>query len=156
MRKTGLYFLWISVVILALDWFSKSMIQQHLQLYQTISVAPFINLTLAYNTGAAFSFLDTGSFWPNVLFGVVAVVVSVIILIWMSRLKRQEKLMAIALACILGGAIGNLWDRVRYQRVTDFIDLYVADWHWPVFNVADMAVCLGALLIVYQWMKAKN
>ncbi len=155
-RPSGLGFLWISLLVFVADWGTKTLANAHLELYMPVSVFPCFNLTLAYNTGAAFSFLDNASLWPNILFGLIALGVSIAILLWLACLPRAEKSMGVGLALILGGALGNLWDRVRYEHVIDFIDLYVRSWHWPVFNVADLAVSLGAFLIVWRWLALKK
>lgn len=153
LRQTGLFYLWLTMLVLMADLATKAFAQSHLDLHFSEPVLPFFNLTLAYNTGAAFSFLDTGSFWPGLLFGAIATVASIALLLWLYRSPRKEHTMNIALALILGGALGNLWDRIRYQHVIDFIDLYVASWHWPVFNVADAAVSVGAMLMIWHWMR---
>lgn len=141
------------MLIFIIDWGSKTFAQAYLEPYTAIAILPFFNLTLAYNTGAAFSFLDTGTFWPNLLFGSIAIVVSIILLGWLYRTPRQKQMMNIALTLILGGALGNLWDRIHYQHVIDFIDFYVVNWHWPVFNFADAAVSIGALLVIWSWVR---
>jgi signal peptidase II len=155
-QPTGLWFLWITLMVFAADWGTKELANSYLDPYVPVQIFPFFNLTLAYNTGAAFSFLDNASLWPNILFSVIALGVSIAILVWLARLPRSDKMMSIGLTLILGGALGNLWDRVRYEHVIDFVDLYVRTWHWPVFNVADMAVSLGAFLIIWRWMIVKK
>jgi signal peptidase II len=155
-KTSGLRFLWLSLLIFMVDWGTKALANTYLDPYVPLPVFPFFNLTLAYNTGAAFSFLSSGFFWSNILFGVIAFVVSLFILGWLYRLPRHESLIGLGLALILGGALGNLWDRIRYEHVIDFVDLYVSNWHWPVFNVADVAVSLGAFLIIWKWMVIKK
>lgn len=156
MRKTGLCYLWLTVLIFVVDGATKLLSEKYLIPYTSVPISSFFNLTLVYNTGAAFSLLDTGSFWSNLLFGAIASLVSLVILVWLYRISNKEKLLSIALASILGGALGNLCDRIRYHHVIDFIDLYVSTWHWPVFNIADAGVCCGALLVIYHLVKAKN
>jgi len=155
-QATSLGLLWISIVVFLVDWGSKSLANTHLSPYVPQPIFPSFNLTLAYNTGAAFSFLDNASPWSNLLFGAIALGVSGVILVWLARLPRSEKCLNIGLTLILGGALGNLWDRFRYAHVIDFIDLYVGAWHWPVFNVADLAVSLGAFLVVWYWIHIKK
>lgn len=155
-QPSGLWFLWVSLLVFVTDWGTKELANSYLDPYVPVAVFPFFNLTLAYNTGAAFSFLDNSALWPNALFGLVALGVSIAILVWLARLPRGERQMSIGLALILGGALGNLWDRIRYEHVIDFVDLYVRSWHWPVFNVADMAVSLGAFLIILRWLSLKK
>lgn len=156
LQLTGLGFLWISVLVFFIDWGTKTLANFYLAPYLPLPVFPFFNLTLAYNTGAAFSFLDNASSWSNVLFAAIALGVSCAILIWLSRLPRSDRMTSIGLAFILGGALGNLWDRFRYEHVIDFIDLYVQTWHWPVFNLADAAVSVGAFLVLWRWMSVKK
>jgi signal peptidase II len=156
MRKTGLCYLWLTILIFTMDVVTKQLAEKYLIPYISVPIFPFFNLTLAYNTGAAFSLLDTGSIWPNLLFGIIASAVSLVIVIWLYRISYKEKLLGVALSSILGGALGNLCDRIRYQHVIDFMDFYVSNWHWPVFNIADVGVCLGALLVIYQWIKTKD
>jgi len=155
-QSNNLRFLLISLLVFFADWASKTLANHYLDLYIPLSVFPSFNLTLAYNTGAAFSFLDNASAWTNLMFGCIALGVSIGILVWLCRLPRQEKWMSIGLALILGGALGNLWDRIRYQHVIDFLDFYVANWHWPVFNLADLAVSMGAILVAWKWLNLKK
>ncbi|OAI17880.1 MULTISPECIES: signal peptidase II [Methylomonas] len=145
-----LKWLWVSVLVLVLDQASKLAIDAHFQLYESIPLLPNFNLTYARNTGAAFSFLAQVGGWQRWLFAGLAVVMSSIIGIWLYRLKRHETMMAWALSLVLGGAIGNLIDRVAYGYVIDFLDVFYRDWHWPVFNIADSAICVGVGLMVLE------
>lgn len=156
LRASGLWFLWIALLVFLLDWGTKELANSRLSPYVPVPVVPSFNLTLAYNTGAAFSFLDNAVFWPNLLFGAIALGVSCVILVWLARLPRSERMLGIGFTLILGGALGNLWDRIRYKHVIDFVDLYVSAWHWPVFNIADLAVSVGAFLIVWRWIVMKK
>jgi signal peptidase II len=122
--------------------------EHFLSLYQPLPVMPSFNLTLMYNQGAAFSFLSDAGGWQRWLFALIAFAVSVALLWWLKRLDRREKRLAIALALILGGALGNLIDRLLLGHVVDFLDVYYADWHWPAFNIADSAISAGAVLMV--------
>jgi len=153
--KTGWIFLWITVVVFIVDRLTKELARIYLDPYVPIAVIPSLNFTLAYNTGAAFSFLNTGSFWPNILFGSITAVISIIIIKWLYSLPRQEYMINTALTLILGGALGNLWDRIQFHHVIDFIDCYVNSWHWPIFNVADAAVSIGAVLLMGHWFRAR-
>jgi signal peptidase II len=111
---------------------------------------PGFNLTYVHNTGAAFSFLSQAGGWQRWLFAGLAVVMSSIITVWLLRLQKHETFMAAALSLILGGAIGNLIDRVAYGYVIDFLDVYYQDWHWPAFNIADSAICIGVGLMLLE------
>lgn len=155
MFKNGLSYLWVSALVFLADWGSKALVQSHLSLYEAVAVVPGLNIALYYNRGAAFSFLSNSAVMPNLIFGALALIISVIILFWLYKQPRSECIMNLALTLILGGALGNLWDRLRYQHVVDFLDVYAYDWHWPVFNLADAAVCLGAILIIWKWSKVK-
>ena len=119
---------------------------------ERLKLLPIFNLFLIYNTGAAFGFLQTASGWQNFLLGSIALIVSVIIFIWLARLPRQERIMNIALCFILGGALGNLWDRLLYGYVIDFFHFHLGDWNFAIFNTADSAICVGAGLLVLRWV----
>lgn len=147
-----LKWLWLSGLIVALDQVTKQLAEQWLQPYQPLPVVPGFNLTLVYNPGAAFSFLSDAGGWQRWFFTLFAAIVVVVLSIWMKRLPREQILSATSLALIIGGAIGNVIDRVIYGHVIDFIDLYVGTWHWPAFNVADSAITVGVvLLLVDSW-----
>ncbi len=145
--STGLKWIWISILVVILDRVSKLWALKHLTEFMPLPVRSNFNLTLQYNTGSAFSFLDKASGWQIWLFGIVAIIVSIIILIWMYRLSAQQRWLGIALAFVVGGALGNLWDRFSYGHVVDFLDFYISSLHWPVFNVADSAICIGAVML---------
>lgn len=145
-----LKWLWLSALVLLLDQASKLSIDATMQLYESIPLAPYFNLTYAHNTGAAFSFLAHAGGWQRWLFAGLAVIMSGAIGVWLSRLQHQEKLLATALSLILGGAVGNLIDRVAYGYVIDFLDVYYQDWHWPAFNIADSAICIGVALMLLE------
>jgi signal peptidase II len=138
---------WIAVCVFILDQASKLAAVRHLT-HQTIEVMPFFNLALAYNSGAAFGFLHNAGGWQNMFFVVVAIVVSVMILSMIWRLGANDVQVAVALMLVLGGAAGNVTDRLRLSYVIDFIDVYYGSWHWPTFNIADSAITLGAILLV--------
>lgn len=145
-----LKWLWVSVLVLILDQASKLAINANMQLYESIPLLPSFNLTYVHNTGAAFSFLSQAGGWQRWLFAGLAVVMSSIIGVWLLRLQKHETLMATALSLVLGGAIGNLIDRVAYGYVIDFLDVYYQDWHWPAFNIADSAICIGVGLMLLE------
>ena len=145
-----LKWLWVSVLSLLLDQASKLAVDGSMQLFESIPLLPYFNLTYVHNTGAAFSFLSDAGGWQRWLFAGLAVVMSSIIGLWLARLKQHETLMAVALALVLGGAIGNLIDRVAYGYVIDFLDVYYQDWHWPAFNIADSAICVGVALMLLE------
>ncbi len=143
-----LKWLWLSVVVVVLDQLTKAVAVAGLVQGQPLRIIPSFNLTLIYNTGAAFSFLSTADGWQRWLFAGIAIVVSVIIIGWLRTLDTTAYWQAAALALILGGALGNLWDRLALGHVVDFIDIYYGRAHWPAFNIADAAITLGALMLI--------
>lgn len=147
---TGLRWLWLAVVVLVLDLSSKQWIMSHFALHQTLSLIPFFNLTYAQNPGAAFSFLADKDGWQRWFFALIAIVIAFLLMILMYRASARQRLINCAYALIIGGALGNLFDRVVHGAVIDFIDFYVNGWHWPTFNLADTAICVGAVLILFD------
>jgi signal peptidase II len=145
-----LKWLWLTGLAVALDQASKLAIDASMQLYQSIELIPFFNLTYVRNTGAAFSFLSEAGGWQRWFFAVLAAIISMVLVVWLAKLKKHEILMAASLSLILGGAIGNLIDRVLYGYVIDFLDVYYQAWHWPAFNVADSAITLGVILMLLE------
>lgn len=143
-----LCWLWLSAVVIVLDQISKYYIGTKFSLYEQLTVTPFFSFTLAYNTGAAFSFLSDASGWQRWFFVVVALGVSVVLVIWMKRLRSDEKLQAVGMALILGGALGNVWDRIALGHVVDFLLFYYDSYYFPAFNLADSAITLGAGLLI--------
>jgi len=152
---SGLIMLWVSVLVLLLDRFSKTWVMHHLGFHEPMTIFPFFDLTLTFNTGAAFSFLDGASGWQNWFLGGLALTVSVIVLVWLSRLSRREYVMAAGLCLILGGALGNLWDRLLYGSVVDLLSFHWSGWYFAIFNVADSAICAGAFLVFCCWVRKK-
>ncbi len=145
-----LKWLWLSGVVIVLDQLTKLWASSSLELYDSIPVLPLFNITLAHNTGAAFSFLAQAGGWQRWFFTGIAIAVSVVIVIWLKRLPGNERLQAVALSLILGGAIGNVWDRIVHGYVVDFIDVYYGSYHWPAFNIADSAITVGAVLLIWH------
>ncbi|MEN8214477.1 MAG: signal peptidase II [Pseudomonadota bacterium] len=144
-----LRYLWLSVVVVVVDQLSKLWIDSHFALHARVPVIEgFFDLTLAYNPGAAFSFLADAGGWQRWFFTVLASVVSLVLVIWLKRLSSQEKVTAAALALIIGGAVGNLIDRVVHGEVIDFLLVYYRQWSWPAFNVADSAISIGVMLML--------
>jgi signal peptidase II len=145
-----LKWLWLSLLAIILDQASKLAIAGSMRLYESIDIMPFFKLTYVHNTGAAFSFLSEAGGWQRWFFAGLALVISVAIAVWLTRLKKHETLLAVALALILGGAVGNLIDRLAYGYVIDFLDVYYGTWHWPAFNIADSAITLGVMLMLAE------
>lgn len=146
--KRWIFFL-CSLCIIAVDQLSKYIASTRLELYQPDAVMPMLNLTLAHNTGAAFSFLNGAGAWHHWFFMGFSFVVSIALVVWIIRLPKTERLQLVALSFILGGALGNLIDRVRLGYVIDFIDVYYKNYHWPIFNIADSAITVGTMLLVF-------
>ncbi len=138
----------IATIILLLDQLSKWSALSNLQLGIPEPVLPFMNWLLLFNPGAAFSFLAQGSGWQRWFFTIVGLVACIYI-VWLLRKSQNDKMLCVALSLILGGALGNVLDRIMYGAVVDFIDLHYANWHWPAFNIADSAICIGAALILW-------
>jgi len=145
-----LKWLWLSLLALILDQASKLLIDDSMQLYQSIPLMPSFNLTYVHNTGAAFSFLSTAGGWQRWFFAGLALAISIGITVWLTRLQKHETVLAAALSLVLGGAIGNLIDRLAYGYVIDFLDVYYGTWHWPAFNIADAAITLGVMLMLAE------
>lgn len=148
--STGLRWLWLVLVVIAIDFASKQWIMNNLMLHESMSVMPFFNVFYAHNYGAAFSFLADKGGWQRWFFAGIAVAIVVVLLVMMYRSKASDKLNNIAYALIVGGALGNLFDRAYHGFVVDFIDFYIGDWHFATFNIADCGICIGAALIVLE------
>ena len=145
-----LKWLGLSLFTILLDQGTKLAIDSSMKLYQSIPILPFFKLTYVHNTGAAFSFLSEAGGWQRWFFAGLALAISCVIAVWLARLKQHETLLAVALALVLGGAIGNLIDRLAYGYVIDFLDVYYQTWHWPAFNIADSAITLGVILMLLE------
>ncbi len=140
--------LWIALLVLLLDQSSKQLAEALLHFRQPVPVMPMFNLTLVYNEGAAFSFLSDAGGWQRWFFILLSSTVSIALVVWLQRIKTNQRLETVALAFILGGAVGNLIDRSIYGHVIDFIDVFYGPHHWPAFNVADSAITVGAFLLI--------
>ena len=146
--------LWLAGVFVLLDQISKWVVLGTLQPGETRYVAPFWNWVLTFNPGAAFSFLSDAGGWQRWFFTLLALGVSGWIVI-MLRQHRNEFRLALALTLVLGGAVGNVIDRLRFGAVVDFIQWHVAGYYWPAFNLADSAICLGAALLLLDQLRSK-
>lgn len=146
-----LRWIWLSAVVLVLDQITKHLVTAKLTLYEVVPVLPVFNITLTHNRGAAFSFLHDAGGWQRWFFTVLAIAVSIFILAWMRRASRDENWLVAALALVLGGAIGNVIDRIRFGYVVDFIQVHWKDqWYYPTFNVADSAITVGAVMLLWD------
>lgn len=150
---SGLFWLWITIVVIAIDRYSKIWVENNLTSQEPLKIFSFFDLTLAYNTGAAFSFLHSASGWQNAMFITLAVGISVFILAWLYKLPANARWVSIALSFVLGGALGNAWDRFSYGYVIDFLHFHLNDWHFAIFNIADSAIFIGAVMMILHWQK---
>lgn len=147
-NKMAFAWLLLSAVIIVLDLWTKQIATDSLTLYRPVELTSWLNMTLAHNYGAAFSFLSDAGGWQRWFFTVMASVVTVVLIVWLLRLPARERLTAAALSLVIGGAVGNLIDRIVNGYVVDFIDVYYRDSHWPAFNVADSAITCGVVLLL--------
>ncbi len=157
-RFGKLAWLWLSVLVIAADQISKHWFVANLNMYEQIVVLPdLFSWTLAYNRGAAFSFLANEAGWQRWFFALIALAVSAVLVVWLKRLKINETWLAIALALVLGGAIGNLYDRVVLGHVVDFILVHWKnEWYFPAFNIADSAITVGAVMLALDMFRGNT
>jgi signal peptidase II len=157
-RNSGQWrWLWVTALVVLLDQWTKHLIVTGLEFYQTRMVLPVFDIVHAHNTGAAFSFLNDQSGWQRWLFAALSATVSVGLVIWLRRLAPRAQLLAAALAFILGGALGNLIDRLRLGYVIDFIQVHWQLHYFPAFNVADSAITVGAVLLLLDtWISGRR
>lgn len=149
------YSLAIAFIVLTLDLVTKYWVESSMVYGQQIPVTPFFNLVLTYNAGAAFSFLSDASGWQRWLLSGVALITSIVIIFLLQR-YADNRLFCLALSLVLGGALGNLWDRMTLGHVIDFLDFYLGSYHWPAFNIADSAIFIGAVLLIYDSFQKKS
>lgn len=152
----GAPWLLLSVAIIALDLWTKHLASTHLEYAQPVSLLPVLDLTLVHNTGAAFSMLADAGGWQRGFFIGIATLVSVVLVVWLLRLRRGTPWLALALALVLGGALGNLYDRVTLGYVVDFISVHYGGWYFPAFNVADSAISVGAVLLFLDMFRKET
>ena len=154
--------LWLSALTIVLDQLTKKIAEAELLLHKPLAVFPSFNFTLMYNKGAAFSFLSEAGGWQRIFFVSLSSIISIFLVFWLKQITQDEKqknnqLIQIAIALILGGAIGNLIDRALTGEVVDFIQVYYSTYYFPAFNIADSAITLGAgLLILDMLLEAKR
>ena len=142
--------LMLSLFVLIADQATKQLVEANFLVFEQLPVLPFLNLTLVYNEGAAFSFLSDQGGWQRWLFSGLAAAVSVVLTVWLFQLRSGQKWTAAALSLLIGGALGNLVDRLVFGHVIDFIDVFYGRWHWPAFNVADSAIFVGVVMILLE------
>lgn len=149
-KQSGLRWYWIVAVVLLLDQLSKQWVLANFHLYQSIKIFPFFSFTYVRNYGAAFSFLSDAGGWQRWLFTIIAVGFSILLTFWLRKQASGQWKLNLAYTLIIGGAIGNLVDRLMHGFVVDFIDFYWKTSHYPAFNIADSAICIGAGLIIWD------
>lgn len=147
-KLSGLTWVWLSLVIVGVDQWSKQWVVTHMVPGQVIKWLPFFNLRLAYNPGAAFSFLSDASGWQRPVLSGITILVTLFLIEWLRRAGRTSMCLGLCLSMIIGGAIGNLIDRLRLAYVIDFFDFHIKGWHFATFNVADAAISVGAVLLL--------
>ena len=152
-QKSGLSFLWLSAVAFLLDLLTKYIVVQKFDLYESVNVLPVFNLTYVRNYGAAFSFLADHDGWQKYFFILLAVGISLMLAYFMKKNRADQTLQNAAYALIIGGALANMVDRAYNGFVVDFFDFYWDIYHYPVFNVADIAICIGAGLLALDAFK---
>ena len=146
-EKGMLKWLWLSGFLLVLDQVSKISISNTFNMHEKLEVLPVFELTLVHNYGAAFSFLADQGGWQRWFLSAISIVISGVLVVWMRRLPKSDKWMAICLACVLGGALGNFVDRMLHGYVVDFLSFHWGSSYYPSFNVADMAISMGAVMM---------
>lgn len=155
-RKTAMPWLWLSLVIILIDQLVKFSVVHNLAYQQPYVVFPFLNFTLVYNPGAAFSFLGDAGGWQIYFFAAISLIIALIFTVWLARLSRSMVWRGLGLGLIIGGAIGNFIDRVRLTYVIDYIDFHIGSWHFATFNFADSAICIGAFFLVFSLIYSPN
>jgi signal peptidase II len=148
--------LWLSLVVVVLDQATKFLVTRFFELYERVEVLPVLDFTLLHNTGAAFSLLAGASGWQRWFFIALAGVVSVLLVAWIWRTPRGDKLLPLALSLVLGGAVGNVIDRVVHGYVVDFIHAHWGGAYFPAFNIADSAITIGAVLLILDAFREKR
>lgn len=149
-KDTGWRLWWLMLLVLVADQVSKQVVIANMQLFDSIELLPFFNFTYVRNYGAAFSFLSDAGGWQRWFFTIIAVAISCMLAVWLARNSKAQLKLNLALSLVLAGAIGNLIDRSVYGYVIDFLHVYYQNWHYPAFNIADSAICIGAALLIWD------
>jgi signal peptidase II len=148
LKNTGLKFLALSLILFIADQATKITVLNTMELYEDINILPIFDITHVHNYGAAFSFLSDAGGWQRYFFTIIAVVISTLLIYWMYKTPLNQKLPLYSYSLILSGALGNVWDRINYGYVVDFIHFYYKSWSFPAFNIADIAISIGAFLLI--------
>jgi signal peptidase II len=157
-QKSGLWWLWLSALVLILDQWSKTIATQSLKIYDAVVVNEYLNWTLMHNEGMAFSFLADQSGWQRWGISIVAIVIVVWLLFWLKKNPFKNTFLNLGLTLVIGGALGNIYDRINLGYVIDFIEAHYQQHFWPAFNLADSAISLGAFFLILDliWGKHEN
>ncbi|TMO64546.1 signal peptidase II [Pseudoalteromonas aurantia] len=155
-QKSGLVWLWLSLLLFAVDYVTKAAVMDSMKLYESIELLPFFNFTYMHNYGAAFSFLSEAGGWQRWFLSSIAVAISALLLYWLRKLPANNWVLCGAYSLVLAGAIGNLVDRLVHGYVIDFLHFYYQNWHYPAFNIADMAIVGGAGLLLFDAFKGDS
>ncbi|MEW6982143.1 signal peptidase II [Colwelliaceae bacterium 6471] len=152
-KDTGLKWWWLAAICLLADQITKQWVVGSFDLFQSVNVLPFFNITYVHNPGAAFSFLADQDGWQRWFFTIIAAVASVIFIVWLAKTPKEKVMLGLAFSLLLSGALGNLIDRVMFGYVIDFLDFYIGELHWPAFNIADSLIFVGAALMIIDSFK---
>jgi len=147
-KETALSWLWLAIVFIVIDQVTKQWVANTFNYGESLSIISYFNITYVHNPGAAFSFLADQPGWQRWFFTTISLAASILFVVWMSKTPKSNKLLSVALAFMLSGAVGNLIDRALFGYVIDFIDVYIFSYNYPVFNIADSAIFIGAMLII--------
>ena len=147
-QTSQLKWLWLSLAVILIDQITKQIAEAQLSLHEPVNLIPYFDWYLTYNTGAAFSLLADAGGWQRWLFTIIAILVSAVIVQWIRKLAPEDSLTALSLGLILGGAIGNLIDRILLGHVIDYIQVWLGSYPFPAFNIADAAISVGAALLI--------
>ncbi len=155
--RSAVRWLWVSLAIIVLDQWTKWLIIARFELYERLEIWPVLGITRLHNTGAAFSFLSDAGGWQRWFFVILGIAVSILVIVWLTRLPaRGRSWLAASLALVVGGAVGNIIDRVRFGYVVDFISVHYERWYYPAFNVADSAITVGAIVLLIESLLTRD
>ena len=156
MHKHNLTWLWLGIVVIVLDQVLKFVIKHHFHYGMAHRVTSFFNIVYVRNYGAAFGFLDDPGGKQHWVFSFLSLAMSIILIIWLLTLEAHHRWRAAALALVIGGALSNFWGRFTFGYVVDFLDVHLGNYHWPAFNIADSAICVGAVILMMTFVKHKK
>ena len=156
MRKHNLIWLCLSAVVLVFDQAVKFAIRHHFDFNTVHRITSFFNIVYVRNYGAAFGFLDKPGGKQDIIFSFISIFISILLTIWLLTLEKPHRWRAAALGLVIGGALSNFWGRFTLGYVLDFLDFHLVNYHWPAFNIADAAICIGAIILLISFVKNKK